>query len=445
MAREFLKILQLCLPKVSIGWAFALLTVNFNRITIHELAVPAVLITTMIGLYHFLSPFQVFFGRVSDRVALFGFRRVPYLAIGTVLAASIFPLLPIIAVEMSKGNTWAFVAGYVLLILFGIGHAMSGNAHYALVAEAISEKRRGIAISLLWITMIATVIFSASVMKKMMPDYSHEAMQSLYNLSPFIAVGSILPLFFGVEQKLTHTELCDAHEQTRIALPQGNIFAVAKELLERNQTTRLFFFFILFSTIGIFLQDTILEVFGAEVLKMSVRETSSFQQIWGSGVLLAMLVMGIATARWNINRLKIALLGNYGTAIGLLLLALTAALESRTLLYPVLLVMGVSTGLHTLGAVTTMMDLTVDGARATYMGLWGLAMSIGSGLSGVLAGALVTMLIETAFLSSSNGYALIFSLEAGLMLIGALVLRGADFRSFKPIRREELTVAMAND
>lgn len=445
MAREFLKILQLCLPKVGIGWTFALLTVNFNRIAIHELAVPAVLITTMIGLYHFLSPFQVFFGRVSDRFALFGFRRVPYLAMGTVLAASIFPFLPIIAVKMSEGNWWAFVVGYALLILFGIGHAMSGNAHYALVAEAISEKRRGIAIALLWITMIATVIFSASVMKKMMPDYSQEAMQSLYNLSPLIAIGSILPVLFGVERKLTQRENDEARRQAQTIVPQGNVFLVAKELLERNQTTRLFFFFILFSTIGIFLQDTILEVFGAEVLKMSVRETASFQQIWGSGVLVAMLVMGIATARWNINRLKIARLGNYGTAIGLLLLALIATLESRTGLYPALLVMGVSTGLHTLGAVTTMMDLTIEGARATYMGLWGLAMSIGSGLSGVLAGTLVTVLIETALLSASNGYALIFALEAGLMLTGALMLRGADFQAFKPIRREELTIAMAND
>ncbi len=445
MARELIKILQLCLPKVSIGWAFALLTVNFNRIAIHELAVPAVLITTMIGLYHFLSPFQVFFGRVSDRIPLFGFRRVPYLAIGTVLAASIFPFLPMLAVKMSEGHAWAFLAGYALLILFGIGHAMSGNAHYALVAEAISEKRRGIAISLLWITMIATVIFSASVMKKIMPNYSHEAMQLLYNLSPLIAVGSIVPVLFGVERKLTRTELHAAQKQARIALPQGNVFMVAKELLERNQTTRLFFFFILLSTIGIFLQDTILEVFGAEVLKMSVRETASFQQIWGMGVLASMLMMGVATARWNINRLKVALLGNYGTAIGLLLLALTATLESRTLLYPVLLVMGVSTGLHTLGAVTTMMDLTVEGARATYMGMWGLAMSIGSGLSGVMAGALVTMLIETTWLSPSVGYAFIFALEAGVMLIGALVLRGADFQAFNPIRREELTVAMAND
>lgn len=445
MAQEFLKILQLCLPKVSIGWTFALLTMNFNRITIHELAVPAVLITTMIGLYHFLSPFQVFFGRLSDRVALFGFRRLPYLAIGTLLASSVFPLLPTLAVEMSKGSTWAFVIGYALLILFGIGYAMSGNAHYALVAETISEKRRGIAIALIWMTMIATVILSATVMKKMMPDYSHEAMQSLYNLSPFIAIATILPVCFGVERKLTHVQLCDAREQARMALPQGNIFVVAKKLLERNQTTRLFFLFILFSTLGIFLQDTILEVFGAEVLKMSVRETASFQQIWGSGVLLAMLVMGAVTSRWAINRLKIALLGNYGTAIGLLLLALTSVFESRTVLYPVLLIMGVSTGLHTLGAVTTMMDLTVEGARATYMGMWGLAMSIGSGLSGVMAGALVTMLIETAYFSASGGYALIFTFEAGLMLIGALVLRGVNFHSFNPIDRKALTIAMLND
>lgn len=35
-----LKALRLALPKIGVGWMFALLSSNFNRITIYELALP---------------------------------------------------------------------------------------------------------------------------------------------------------------------------------------------------------------------------------------------------------------------------------------------------------------------------------------------------------------------------------------------------------------------
>ncbi len=49
--------LRLAIPKIGVGWMFALLTSNFNRISIYELGVAAVIVTVMIGMHHFLSPF----------------------------------------------------------------------------------------------------------------------------------------------------------------------------------------------------------------------------------------------------------------------------------------------------------------------------------------------------------------------------------------------------
>ena len=68
--------LQLTLPRVAAGWLFALLTSNFNRIAIYELGITAAVVTTLLGLYHFLSPFEVVYGRIADRVPIF--RRHPH-------------------------------------------------------------------------------------------------------------------------------------------------------------------------------------------------------------------------------------------------------------------------------------------------------------------------------------------------------------------------------
>ena len=60
--------LRLALPKIGAGWMFALLTSNFNRVAIFDLGIAAVIITVMISMHNFLSPFQVVFGRMSDRI-----------------------------------------------------------------------------------------------------------------------------------------------------------------------------------------------------------------------------------------------------------------------------------------------------------------------------------------------------------------------------------------
>ncbi|MBU6334385.1 MAG: PucC family protein, partial [Chloroflexi bacterium] len=94
---------RLALPKIGVGWMFALLTSNFNRVTIYELGVAAVLVTTLIGMHNFLSPFQMIFGRFADRHPVLGLRRTPYLILAAVVTSLVFVLLPGVAQQMSAG------------------------------------------------------------------------------------------------------------------------------------------------------------------------------------------------------------------------------------------------------------------------------------------------------------------------------------------------------
>lgn len=434
---------QFTLPKIGMAWMFALLTSNFNRITIYELGVVAVLVTTMIGLDNFLSPMQVYFGRLIDRHPILGFRRGPYLLGGLLIASLIFPFLPRIAVGMGEGNIFAFVAGFVLMIIFGVGLALSGSSHLAWIADRTSERNRGIVVALVWTVMIASMIVASSVMKRIMPDYDPAGMQQLYNLAtPIVLVTTLLALL-GNERRLNKAEIAVTIAEARNSTPPGNIFTAPFAMLRANRVTRNFFFFIFFSTLGVFLQDSILEVFGAEVFNMSVRETTSFQQIWGGGVLLSMIVVGAITAIKPFSRQNVTLIGSIGTAIGLLLLSMTAYLEMQTLLYPALLVMGVATGIYTVGALSAMMEMSAVGATATYMGLWGMAQALGNGLASILGGGLHTLFIGSGFLPASTGYAAIFALESSLMTIGALFLVHVSVTAFRSsLTRSDVSRAM---
>lgn len=430
-------ILQLALLKISVGWMYALLSSNFNRITIYELGIAAVLITTMLGVYHLASPFKVWFGKLSDERPLWGRHRTPYLFLGSMLSAIIFPALPLLALEMSSGMVWAFVLGYLLLLLYGIGLDMAGSAHYALAAEVLPYNLRGIAVTAMFTMTIASTILSAAYIKFVMPVYTFETMQELYALTPFVVGTSAILGLLGVEPRDKNA----ARKHVATELP-SNVFKMMGAMLRSDKAIEQFFFFVLISTAGIFLQDSILEVFGASVLKMSVKETTSFQQIWGGGALLGMVVMGIATAIRPLSKVRLALVGNYGTAAGLLLLVGVSLMEDRTFLYAALLTMGVSTGLHTLGTVTTMMDLTVENAKATYMGLWGFAIMIGHGMASLLSGGLVTLLIEQIGIAASVGYAIIFLFEAALLVMGAAMLFGINVQHFQQLHQRDLLLSL---
>lgn len=434
LIRSAIRALRLALPKIGIGWMAALLTSNFNRVTIHDLHIAALVITVLIGLHQFLSPFQVVFGQFADRHPILGWRRTPLIVLGALVASLVFLALPSLALAMSGGSWGAILLGVVLLVVYGLGIAATGDAHHALIAETTTERSRGGVIAVVWTLTIVSAIASAGVIKVMMPVYTPEAMQALYNLTPLVVVGSTLLGIVGIERRVVSG-------QRTVARANTSPFAAVKLLRESTQT-RVFFAFMFLAILGIFMQDAILEVYGADVFKMSVQETTTFTQTWGGGVLLGMLLMGALSVFLPISKKTIAAIGGAGTALGLGLLTLTALANQRSFLNPALLLMGFSTGLFNIGALSLMMDMTVDGARGLYMGLWGVAQAFGTAFAAILGGALKTALIETGWLTPSLGYGVIFGLETIVMVISIALLRAVSVESFRGLTRADVQQVM---
>ncbi len=442
-----LKIVRLAMIRVGAGWMFALLTLNFNRIAIHELGALGIFVTTLIGLHHFISPFQVVWGRISDRYPLFGYRRGPYILLSAMVASLVFVLLPSVAVLLGQHGLPVFLAALLLMALFGMGIAAYGAASNALVVDTTTERERGVVVAVIWTFVILSGIVSAQVAKVMMPTYDPLQMQFLYNLTPFIVVGFILPGLIGMERRMTPAEQSALRVQSLAGVSNNkhNTLQVTWDLFQRNRQVRGFFAFILLSIFGIFLQDAILEVFGAEVFGLTPRDTAEFQQFWGTGVLVGMLLIGTLSTRLSIAKKTLATVGGFSISLSLALVAVASSMYQAALLNPALLLMGLGTGVFNVGALSMMMEMTIDGHIGLFMGIWGMAQGLGTGLANVLSGALHTLLITTELLSPAMAYTFIFGGEALIMILAIGVLRSISVQEFQGLSSTDIHTAMAFD
>jgi MFS transporter, BCD family, chlorophyll transporter len=428
--RKFLWALRLALPKIGVGWMFALLTIDFNRVAIFELGIAAIVVTSLLSIHYFLSPFQVITGRLADTHPILGYRRTPYLIMGSLFASLLFIALPTVTLGMGTGAASSYLAAIGLFVLFGVFMAVIADSYHSLLAEVTTKENRSGVIALVWIVMILSTIMAAVVMNIVRPEFSPELMQRLYNLTPFVVVGCTIIGIIGIERRMNPEELEAARVKARSLAPAGNPLASAFTLLKENPSTRAFFAFIAVAIFSIFLQENIIEVFGAEVFGMGIRETTRFQPIWGGGVLIGMAISGIIGPVFKVSRKQMVLIGCSGTALGFVALGIVASFGTKELLTPALMGMGFFTGIFNVGALALMMEMTVEGATGMYMGLWGVAQALGQALSSLGSGALHTTLIGSGLLAPKVVYSGIFFLEAAGLMLAAYILYPVSLTAF---------------
>ncbi len=438
---------QLTLPRATTGWLFAILTSNYNRIAIHELGIAAVTITALLGLYHFVSPFQVIFGRLADRFPIFGYRRSPYILLGLLLSSLAVAGLPSATLAMSTGSVPGYFGAFTLLVLFGIGFAMSGVTHLSLVADVVPPKRRGLQVAMIWAMLLVGMIVSLAFIRSFMPEYDYDTMQLLYLLTIPIVGGVTLLSLLGVETRLDEAGLAKLNAEPRDHEHENPVLALWHFVVDAatGANTRHFFLFIFVAMMGINMQDNILEVFGAQVLGMTVGETGRFQQVWGGGALVGMFLMGLITMRFAVSKLAAITAGTLGAGASLALLGWSAFTANGSATLTALVGFGFFNGFFLVGSLTAMMDMTTEEDRGSYMGLWGLAIALANGVASIIGGAMVSGIIESGLLSPEKGYGCIFLLEAGLAVYALNFIYRVDTNRLKSIDRGSMAGAMEAD
>ena len=160
------RLLRLSLFQVSVGMALALVIGTLNRVMIVELGVPAWLVASVVALPLLLSPFRAIIGFRSDtHVSLLGWRRVPYLWIGTMLQFGGLAIMPFALLLLSGDSHAPRIAGPIAagfaFLLTGAGLHTVQTVGLALATDIAPARSRPLVVTLLCVMLLLGILGSA--------------------------------------------------------------------------------------------------------------------------------------------------------------------------------------------------------------------------------------------------------------------------------------------
>jgi len=416
----FLKRFQLGLIHVAVAMTLVPINSTLNRVMIKELSISATIVAILASLPYLFSPIQVAIGSYSDRHPILGFRRTPYILVGLILCVLGVIVSPQVAFLMAKNFPLGLLMGLLAFGAWGMGYNLSAVSYLSLASELSGEKGRGKTIATMWFMMITSIIVTAIALSHMVDPYTPAALIRAFG---YVAGSALILGLLGLlrlEPRSTPLEGGTPSETYTIKQMSTAITA--------NPVARTFFIYLLLLLAAILGQDVLLEPFGAQAFGMSVRETTSITSVWGTFVLLAILIAGFLEGR--ISKRIVAQFGNVGALLGFVIIVISGIIVNKGIFYTGVTLLGIGTGFSTVANLSLMFDLTVPGMVGLYIGAWGFSNAL-SRLTGSVLGGVVRDVVTQATGLALSGYLVVFSIEALMLLVAAIMLYRIDVNAFQ--------------
>ncbi|MGQ9896893.1 MAG: BCD family MFS transporter [Acidobacteriota bacterium] len=384
--------IRLGLLNVAIGMNALLVFGVLNRVMISEWQINAALVGIFVFAHYVVCPMRTLAGYASDTRPLWGYRRTPYIVGGMLVAFGALLLILHTAQWMRTQPTWGSLACGMAFALWGLGLNAASVPYLALMSD-VSGPHRARTISVAWFMMVAFGIVTTGIIIAKYFDLNLSKLSTDVTSLDIVALDQVLwQLFYtvvGISVLLTlaaiigmeprHQTLADESEDEKPPTLRETI-----AVMTTDRDSKLFFAVVALGIFGVNAQDVLLEPYGAQVLEMSLADTTRLQPTWGSATLISMLFAGFVLARW-FSRKQIALLGAVLSTLGLCLVIAAAGLGPSMLRFGVF-ILGMGSGIFAVGALSMMMDMTRPGQAATYLGVWGIAQALAQGTAGLTAG-----------------------------------------------------------
>jgi MFS transporter, BCD family, chlorophyll transporter len=417
-----LKRFQLGLIHVAVAMTLVPINSTLNRVMIKELAISATLVAILASLPYLFAPIQVAIGSYSDRHPIFGYRRTPYIVAGLILCVFGVTISPQIAFLISQNFGLGILTGIVAFGAWGMGYNLSSVSYLSLASELSGENGRGKTVATMWFMMIVAIIATAIGLSHMIDPYTPTALIRAFEYVSASALTLGLLGLIKLEPRSTPRD--------RRASPHSEAFTV-KEMtsaITANPVARTFFIYLLLLLAAILGQDVLLEPFGAEAFGMTVTQTTRITSIWGTFVLIAIIIAGLLEGR--LSKRLIAQVGNIGALVGFILILASGIVTSKSIFYTGVTLLGLGTGFSTVANLSLMFDLTVPGQVGLYIGAWGFSNAL-SRLTGSVLGGVVRDGVTQLTGAALSGYLVVFAIEALMLLIASIMLAYIDTSKFK--------------
>lgn len=413
-----LKRLQLGLIHVAVAMTLVPINSTLNRVMIHELAISATLVAALASLPYLFSPLQVAIGSYSDRHPIFGLRRTPYILLGLILCVAGVVVSPQVAFLISQNLGLGILVGILAFGAWGMGYNLSSVSYLALASELSDEKSRGKTIATMWFMMIVAIILTAIGISRMVDPYTPDALTHAFGAVGASALTLGLLGLFRLEPR-----------SRGLSSPSSDNYSIKQmaDAILGNPIARTFFIYLLLLLAAILGQDVLLEPFAAEAFGLTVQQTTSITSMWGTFVLVAIIIAGALEGR--VAKKIIAQIGNLGALAGFVVIVISGFLLSKSVFYTGVTLLGLGTGLSTVANLSLMFDLTAPGMVGLYIGAWGFSNAL-SRLTGSLLGGVLRDVVTQATGQALTGYLVVFAIEAGMLFAAALMLSRIDVRAF---------------
>ncbi|MBS2012430.1 MAG: BCD family MFS transporter [Deltaproteobacteria bacterium] len=422
------RLLRLSLFQVSVGIELVLLNGTLNRVMILELGIPAWLVATMVALPILFAPFRALIGFRSDNHrSVLGWRRVPYIWMGTLVQFGGLALLPFALLVLSGKGTYSPLlvgeaAVAVAFLMIGAGLHTSQTAGVALATDLAPKESRPRVVALLYVMLLVGMVAASLSFGVLLRSFEYVKLIKIIQGAAMVTM--VLNIVALWKQEGRNAAPAPSEDE-----PAPSFRESFRAFLAGGPASRLLVAVGLGGA-GFNMQDILLEPYGGELLHLSVAATTTLTALMAGGT-LAGLFLAARHLQKGGDAYKLAAVGCLVGIIGFSAVIFASPLTSVVLFAAGVLAIGFGGGWFAVGTLTASMSLSEKGQSGLAIGAWGAVqatvagggVALGGVLRDVLSGLAVRGALGPGLASSSIGYSFVYHLEIAL-LFGTLVALG---------------------
>jgi len=425
------RLLRLSLFQVSVGMAMVLIVGTLNRVMIVELGVPASVVAVMISLPVLYAPFRTLVGFRSDthRSAL-GWKRVPFIWMGTMLQFGGLAIMPFALLVLSGGGNAAAwpawigpVCAGLAFLLVGAGLHTIQTAGLALATDLVPTESQPTVVGLMYVMLLLGTVVSALVFGALLVDFSPGRLIQVIQAAAVLTIVLNIAALWKQETRRPPRNVGAVPAPARPSFRQAWRSFIAGDHAVRRLVA------IVLGTMAFTMQDVLLEPYGGQVLGMTVAQTTLLTATLAGGGLV-----GFAFASRTLTRgvdpfrmaVAAALLGI--PAFGMVIAA--GPIESLPLFATGVFLLGFGTGVFGHGTLTASMRFAPRDQIGLALGAWGAAQATAAGVAVALGGIIRDVvdafasreLFGPTLTGPATGYGAVYCIEIALLSAAVVVM-----------------------
>ena len=414
------RLLRLSLFQLSTGMAIVLLTGTLNRVMVVELGQPASWVSLMLAIPLLMAPARALIGYRSDHHRSYlGWRRIPFLWSGTMMQFGGLAFMPFALILMTEPHSGpAFLgpaAAMASFLLTGLGMHVAQTAGLALATDLATEDTRPRVVALLYLMLLVGMIGSALIFAALLQDFGYVRLIQVIQSAAVITL--VLNVVAMLKQEVRRPDLTDH------ALARPTFGTAWRDFIALPQARRLLWALGL-GTMGFTMQDILLEPYGAEVLGLSVSDTTLLTAMFAGGMVLALILTSRRLGKGS-DPIRVA---STGILIGIAAFAaviMSAPLQAPALFQIGAALIGLGNGLFAVGMLTAAMEFGGDKMAGLTLGAWGAVQAAAAGVAMFSGGAIRDLvtgwadagLLGVALQSPASGYGAVYHIEIALLFV----------------------------